>query len=279
MSIQFNSSSRYANSYRRSRRMEDEASPRDAERLQLQKEPRRANRTETKAPNNENFRSVYNEMSENVPDSTSTIEEKQRAIEYINRMLNCPDIPNPEYLENKKAEIQKEIDNFNKPANTGNKTEKFADVFAEAKANVPDSTSTIEEKQRAIEYINRILNCPDIPNPEYWENQKMIIEQEIVRIKNEDKVANGENAGTIWQEFSKFGKKYLHEKDFSVDSFKDDAQRLNYLQTYHSTCLTYYKRLLNSSDATPEMIEIWKQEMQGHQETLRLIENEIARND
>ena len=102
MSIQFNSSSRYANSYRRARRMEDEASPRDAERLQPQKEPRKANRTETKAPNNENFRSVYNEMSENVPDSTSTIEEKQRAIEYINRMLNCPDIPNPEYWENKK---------------------------------------------------------------------------------------------------------------------------------------------------------------------------------
>ena len=63
MSIQFNSSSRYANNYRRARRMKDEAFPRDAERLQPQEEPHRANRTETKAPNNENFRSVYNEMS------------------------------------------------------------------------------------------------------------------------------------------------------------------------------------------------------------------------
>ena len=209
MSIQFNSSKHYANSYRRARRIKDEASPRDAERLQPQKEPRRANRTETKAPNNENFRSIYNEMSE----------------------------------------------------------------------NVPDSTSTIEEKQRAIEYINRMLNCPDIPNPEYWENKKMIIEQEIVQIKNEDKVANGENAGTIWQEFSKFADKYLRQKDFSDEGFKDGMQRLNYLQTYHTTCLSYYQRLINSSDATPEIIAVWQQEMLAHQRDLELIKSQTPRND
>ena len=56
-------------------------------------------------------------------------------------------------------------------------SEKFADVKAEFDKNVPDRTTTIEEKEKAISYIKRMLACNDI-TPElkaYWTNKKDII--------------------------------------------------------------------------------------------------------
>ena len=68
--------------------------------------------------------------------------------------------------------------------------ESFNDVFAEMTKNLPDSTTTIDEKISAIAYINRLLACDDIPNTNYWQNKKDVIEMEILNIKNEQKRKN-----------------------------------------------------------------------------------------
>ena len=228
----------------------------------------------------ESFNDVFKEFQQNVPDSTSTISEKELAISYINRLLECSDIT-PElknYWTEKKEVIESEIqrikneqvqgsnqnynniqdelnayvDNYraNYPdkftssearvelnlaynmtcisyyekmmncadatveqkeycqtqinyhrrdmnyhlvdLNRANKeqnknTESFNDVFKEFQQNVSDSTSTISEKELAISYINRFLECNDI-TPElknYWAEKKEVIESEMQAIKNE----------------------------------------------------------------------------------------------
>ena len=64
-------------------------------------------------------------------------------------------------------------------------SEKFSDVRAEMEQNVPDITTTIEEKELAISYIDRMLACSDISPElkEYWTEKKTEIEQEIQAIK------------------------------------------------------------------------------------------------
>ena len=64
-------------------------------------------------------------------------------------------------------------------------SEKFEDVLAEFRQNVPDVTTTIEEKELAISYIDRLLACSDITPElkEYWTEKKTEIEQEIQAIK------------------------------------------------------------------------------------------------
>ena len=215
------------------------------------------------------FQEIFNEMKQNVPDSTSTIEEKELAISYIDRMLACPDIPNAEYWENNKEIILQEIEmikneqklqsesgekvedvwqelsefvskyqkNISKKLsikdrltyyvtynnacisfyqrllNCSNLTdelkteyenkilehrrdinrlqrdysrESFVDVYKEMQLFVPDVTTTIAQKELAISYIERMLDCDDIPNADYWIQQKEIIEQEIKDFNNED---------------------------------------------------------------------------------------------
>ena len=66
-----------------------------------------------------------------------------------------------------------------------NQSEMFADVKAEMDKNVPDRTTTIEEKELAIKYIDRMLACDDITPElkEYWTEKKNEIEKEIQEIK------------------------------------------------------------------------------------------------
>ena len=66
-----------------------------------------------------------------------------------------------------------------------NQSETFADVKAEMDKNVPDRTTTIEEKELAIKYIDRMLACDDITPElkEYWTEKKNEIEKEIQEIK------------------------------------------------------------------------------------------------
>ena len=47
------------------------------------------------------------------------------------------------------------------------------DVKAELDKNVPDRTSTIEEKELAISYIDRMLACDDISDDlkTYWQQK------------------------------------------------------------------------------------------------------------
>lgn len=301
----------------------------------------------------ETFRAVFDEFMANVPDRTSTIEEKELAIQYIDRLLACPDIPNPEYWEAKKVEIQKEIESIkqsntnnetsgdtantvwkefqeyydnNQPPNSdptawhefnkscleyferglacadinepknarikdefialktmyeqaiaeyeGQKGDTFDAVLKEARESVALPAQTLENKELAIKYIDRLLACPDIPESEYqhYETLKAILEQEIIGLKNEDKIGNGQNAATIWHEFSQFAEKYLHSQDFTSAEWNNNKQRDEYLKAYHDACITFYARLVNSSDATDEMITTWFAEMKNHERASKELE-------
>lgn len=137
-------------------------------------------------------------------------------------------------------------------SNANGKSEKFQDVFNEMSKNVPDRTSTIQEKKLAISYIDRLLGCKDITKElkTYWQNKKEVIQQEIVRIKNEKKVGTGEKVNDVWKEFSDFAAKFRKGPDDSLS--KED--RKEYLDTFNTTCITYYTRLLTCKDVTPNLI-------------------------
>lgn len=210
----------------------------------------------------EKFQEVFAEFDKNVPDSTSTIEEKELAIEYIDRMLACEDIPQDMkiYWQNKKDIIQQEIQRIkneqntviNNPFGEQKTSEKFQEVFAEMRKNVPDSTSTIEEKELAIEYIDRMLACEDIPNAEYWQNKKNVINMEIQTIKNEQKIDNisqKEQVNDVWNEFRTFIRKYFTDFDANKLELQD---RVEYNLTYYNTYISFCNRLLACIDVTPE---------------------------
>jgi len=293
---------------------------------------------EISASKSEKFDDVFKELTQNVPDRTTTIEEKEKALSYIDRMLKCNDIT-PEmknYWTNKKNVIEMEIQSIKNEQQVGKnekwqdvakefsdftdkywvenvlndkggldnlgfndaqeyyntvrrtmitfcdrilacsdlpdnmkeyylnlkngfkcdlnyyaaqqneynktqnqKTESFNDVFAEMKNNVPDSTSTVNTKQLALSYIERMLSCDDIPNAEYWQNKKEVIEMEIQNIKNEENLnKGGETVQDVWKEFSDFTNK--HFKLNSNLSFEDQFEnRMTYYATYKTFCLRF----------------------------------------
>ncbi|MBR1775914.1 hypothetical protein IJ750_02420 [bacterium] len=111
---------------------------------------------------------------------------------YCNRILSCHDLPQNEqkYYKDLKMMFQTNLNLYHTVSNNNKryeniKTESFNDVLEEMRANVPDSTKTLSEKRLAISYIERMLSCDDIPNPEYWQNKMDIIEQEIKDIENQ----------------------------------------------------------------------------------------------
>ena len=114
-------------------------------------------------------------------------------ITFCDRILACSDLPDnmKEYYSTLKNNFKCDLNYYAAQQNEYNKTqnqktELFSDVFAEMKNNVPDPTSTINEKQLALSYIARMLSCEDIPNAEYWQNKQDIIEMEIELIKNSE---------------------------------------------------------------------------------------------
>ena len=130
--------------------------------------------------------------------------------------------------------------------------EHFDDVYAESIENLPDSTSTIEEKELAISYIDRMLACSDI-SPElktYWENKKEVIEMEIQNIKNEEAIGSGEKLSDVWKEFSAFGDKYF-SKLFDREGLSMEDKFENRM-TYYRTYLSFCRRALACSDITPQ---------------------------
>ena len=146
------------------------------------------------------------------------------------------------------------------------KTEKFEEVFAEFRKNVPDSTSTISEKELALFYIDKMLACSDISDDlkVYWQNKKSIIQQEIQTIKNENKIGNNEKISDVWGEFEKFCNKY--QDKFNTELSVED--RSEYLMTYNRTCLSFLKRLLACSDITDELKSEYIRMYQNHVEDL-----------
>ena len=145
-----------------------------------------------------------------------------------------------------------------------NKSEKFEDVFAEFEKNIPDSTSTITEKELAISYIDRMLACDNISDDlkVYWQNKKSVIQMEIQNIKNEEKSSSignkktfaSENVNDVWNEYEKFVKKYQKFLNNSLSA----EDKYEYLIIYNRTGLSFVARLMKCSDITNEQMLAYK---------------------
>ena len=161
--------------------------------------------------------------------------------------------------------IDKKQEDIKKMTSENKSSEKFMDVKAELDKNVPDRTSTIEEKELAISYIDRMLACDDISDDlkTYWQNKKDVIEQEIQNIKNEKAIAktdNSEKSDNIAKEFMQFIDKYFTRADNRNLQTQD---KLEYKITYYNTYLSYCRRVLNCSDITEEQKAEFRQKMQS----------------
>lgn len=159
----------------------------------------------------------------------------------------------------------KKQEDIKKTISENKNSEKFMDVKAEFDKNVPDRTSTIEEKELAISYIDRMLACDDISDDlkTYWQNKKDVIEQEIQNIKNEKAIAktdNSEKSDNIAKEFMQFIDKYFTRADNRNLQTQD---KLEYKITYYNTYLSYCRRVLNCSDITEEQKAEFRQMMQS----------------
>ena len=312
---------------------------------------------EGKITTSEKFADVRAEMDKNVPDRTSTIEEKEKAISYIDRMLKCDDIT-PEmknYWSNKKDVIQMEIQTIKNEQQAGKdsnyqdvveeynnfiqqhwcdnypqerneklefldseeygltfyntcvsylnrilacndlpqearnhfeqeishwnaekqsrlgeinwykqnhniKTESFKNVFEEMSKNVPDRTTTIEEKRLAISYIKRMLCCDDIPSDlkEYWSNKRDIIQMEIESIKNQEKSKENEKTNDVQKEFNKFLEKFSKQPSDKLS----DSDKKEYNITFMRTCISFYQRLLGCEDLSDELAAEYQNKIQ-----------------
>ena len=131
-----------------------------------------------------------------------------------------------------------------KDDNSSKASENFRDVIEEMRKNVPDSTSTIEEKELAISYIERMLACDDIPNPEYWQNKKDIIEMEIQTIKNEEKSGKDKSISTVSKEWKEFTNKFWNK----TPKFDNVADRVEYYRSYYNMYISFCDRVLACND-------------------------------
>lgn len=130
--------------------------------------------------NNENFSKIYfqrnNRRKSEVAENNKEI-QNQQPHEQNNRKS---------VASNKRVILNDFLDKYEN-LQFNKKTESFKDVFKEFSQNVPDRTTTLAEKDLAISYINRLLECdditPDLKN--YWTEKKTVIESEMQAIKNE----------------------------------------------------------------------------------------------
>lgn len=178
-------------------------------------------------------------------------------ISYLNRILACNDLP-----ENARTYFEQEINHWNAEKqsrfgeingynqNNGIKTESFQDVFEEMKNNLPDRTTTFEEKKLAAAYIKRMILCDDIP-PElksYWQNKKAVIEMETETIQNEKMTGCGEKIEDVWQDFSYFTNKYFGSLNDSMSMEEKYENRVAYYNMYKS----FINRFMGCTDITEE---------------------------
>ena len=192
----------------------------------------------------------------------------------------------PEYKQKKDINVEQDENTKNLKINTGKEnnkkvissldvlsfyenkelrqSEKFSDVRAEMDKNVPDRTSTIEEKENAISYIDRMLSCdditPDMKN--YWSNKKDIIQMEIESIKNEQQTGKDSNYQKAVEEYNNFVKQhwcdnYPQERNQKLE-FLDSEE---YGLTFYNTCISYLNRILACKDIPEEERTSFKQEI------------------
>lgn len=171
----------------------------------------------------------------------------------------------------KQQETEKSLLNSNTDIDTvtltGNKSEKFEDVFAEFDKNVPDCTSTITEKELAISYIDRMLACDNISDDMkiYWQNKKSVIKMEIQSIKNEETKDTGEKVNDVWNEYEKFVNKYQGKVNDNLSA----EDKYEYSMTYNKTAQSFIKRLMNCADVTDEQLYNYKQMYQNFENDMQ----------
>lgn len=143
--------------------------------------------------------------------------------------------------------------------------EEFMSVFNEMQSNVPDCTTTIEEKELAISYIDRMLNCDDITDDlkAYWTDKKNVIEMEIVSIKlmqTQEETDNGEDNDIsykdIKEDYDEFKNKYWNKDKI----FRSEEDKAEYWLTYDRTCMAYIEKLLKCNDLDTNMRKIYNAE-------------------
>ncbi len=171
----------------------------------------------------------------------------------------------------KQQETEKSLLTSNRDLDTitlsSSKSEKFEEVFAEFDKNVPDSTSTITEKELAISYIDRMLACDDISDDMkiYWQNKKSVIKMEIQSIKNEETKNSGEKVNDVWNEYEKFVNKYQGKVNNNLSA----EDKYEYLMTYNRTAQSYIKRLIHCADVTNEQTLEYQQMYQNFENDMQ----------
>lgn len=133
------------------------------------------------------------------------------------------------------------------------KGEKFADVYNECAANMPDRTSTVAEKTQVLSYIDRMLNCKDITSEakNYWSNKKTIIKNEILAIQNSQNIGSDSDYNPLEKEFKAYAGKEWGKKV----EFESEFDKIEYWFSYYKTCVSYADRILSSTNITPEKQE------------------------
>lgn len=128
--------------------------------------------------------------------------------------------------------------------------EHFEDVYNEMLQYVPDQTTTIPEKQLALTYIDRMLACNDITHElaTYWENKRVIIENEIQNIINEQNIGQDTDFESLETEFWEFSNRVWNRPV----EFNNVPDRVEYWLSYYNTCLSYIDRLLSCEGITDE---------------------------
>ena len=124
---------------------------------------------------------------------------------------------------------------------SGEKSERYEDVLTEMRNNLPkyDECNT-EQKEKCIEYIDRLLQCSDLPNPEYWKNNKDSITMDIVTEKNNEKIGKESDWKQIAEEWKNSTGEYWNKKPV----FENVAERVEYYKSYYNMYISYCDRML-----------------------------------
>ena len=192
----------------------------------------------------ESFRQVRKEMSENVPDSTSTYEEKELAIKYIDRMLACDDIPNDAkaFWTNQRAVIKEEQSHC-LPKEPRELAEAWKDYVEENwhDGDFPSVEKRIEYFETYIDFMDKILACDNVP-PELRAEFKRMREGAVQDLEN-TKANSGKSEDSASAKIMKDYEAYK-KSNFKIDMKKEEKIE------YYNTCIEFLNKILRSSDST-----------------------------
>lgn len=207
------------------------------------------------------FEKIMQEFEANVPDQTSTISEKEKALSYIKQIQSSDASDELKlYWENKADVIEGEISEIqnNKSnstttsttasntsqSNSSSKKESADEIMKEFNANVPDQTSTIEEKELALSYIERIENSDADDNTKlYWQNKATVIQGEISKIQAE---TSGDSSKVQKESFNKI----FSEMEVNLPGITSTVEE-------KELALSYIERIENS-DADESTKTYWQ---------------------